>query len=63
MKRTNMLVACGKKNGYTVYRVAMKDSVQDDKFFVKWNGNLVDVTDDIKARNYTIKIRNGEKRL
>ena len=54
MKRTDMMVACGQegKYGTTVYRCVITDG---ERYFVRWNGKLVDVTEDIKNRNYTRK--------
>lgn len=34
-----------KQNGYDVYRVVYEN---DNKFFVKWNNQLIDVTNDKK---------------
>lgn len=55
MKRTDYMILCGTsgKYGTAVYRTAMKD--EDGKYYVKWNGKLVDVTKDIENRNYTPK--------
>ena len=37
MKRTNMKVCVGKKNGYDVYRMVY---TVDGHYFVKWNTNI-----------------------
>lgn len=50
MKRTGYKVCCGKKNGYDVYRSVMTDG---NRYFVKWGGKLVDVTND--KQNFTYK--------
>ena len=52
MKRTNMEVCCGTRNGYCVYRTVFQDG---DHFYVKWNGNLVNVDKDIEERSYRYK--------
>lgn len=43
MKRTEFEICCGKKGGYDVYRTVMTDG---EKYFVKWSGKLIDVTND-----------------
>ena len=43
MRRTEWEICCGKKGGYDVYRVVLTDG---ERYFVKWNGTLVDVTED-----------------
>lgn len=50
MKRTNIRVCVGKKNGYDVYRVVY---TIDGHYFVKWNNKTVNVDDDIKSHRYT----------
>lgn len=49
MKRTNYKLCCGKKNGYDVYRSVYE---KDGKFFVKWNGTIIDVTEDRSSFTY-----------
>lgn len=50
MKRTDMRVCVGKRNGYDVYRVVY---TIDGHYFVKWNNNTINVDDDIKSHRYT----------
>lgn len=45
MKRTDYKLCCGKQSGYDVYRVVFE---KDGRFFVKWNNELIDVTNDRK---------------
>ena len=52
MKRTEYIICCGKKNCYDVYRTILTDG---ERFFVKWNGELVDVTERVKNREHTRK--------
>ena len=49
MKRTDMLLCVGKKNGYDVWRTVYTTG---DHYFVRWNGSLMNVDDDIK-NHYT----------
>ena len=49
MKKTNYKLCVGKQNGYDVYRVVYEN---DNKFFVKWNNQLIDVTNDEKYFTY-----------
>ena len=50
MKKTNMKVCVGKKNGYDVYRIVY---MADGHYYVKWNKTLINVDDDIKIHNFT----------
>ena len=43
MKRTEYEVCVGKKNGYDVYRTVLTDG---KRFYVRWNKELINVTDD-----------------
>ena len=49
MKRTDMKVCVGKRNGYDVYRAVY---ISDGHYFVKWNNAIVNVDDDIRSRNF-----------
>ena len=49
MTRTQYKLCCGKINGYDVYRVVMK---RGDRYFVKWNHKVVDVTADKEKFTY-----------
>jgi len=46
MKRTDYVILCGTQNGYPVYRTVMKDG---DRYFIRWNGKILDVTNDKKS--------------
>lgn len=53
MKRTDMLVLCGERaNGTLIYRTVVTDG---KRYFVRWNGKLVDVTKKIENRDYLRK--------
>ena len=52
MKRTDYKVCCGTKAGYAVYRAVITDG---ERYFVKWNGKHIDVSKDIRLRNYIRK--------
>ena len=49
MKKTEYAVCCGTKGRYgtPVYRVVFTDG---NRLFVKWNGKLIDVTNDEDLR-------------
>ncbi len=53
MKRTDMEVLCGEMcNQNLIYRTVVTDG---KKYFVRWNGKLVDVTKKIENRDYLRK--------
>lgn len=52
MKKTNYKVCVGKQNGYDIYRIVLTDG---NRFFVKWNNKIIDVTQDIKEHRYIYK--------
>lgn len=43
MNKTDYKLCVGKKSGYDVYRAVVTDG---NRFFVKYNGELLDVTED-----------------
>lgn len=43
MKRTEYELCCGTRNGYPVYRTVFE---KDGRYFVKWNNQIIDVTND-----------------
>lgn len=52
MKKTDMMVCVGKKNGYDVYRTVFE---KDGHFFVKWNNDTVNVDEEIENRKFVHK--------
>ena len=55
MKRTDFLILCGQegKYGMPIYRTAMMD--EDGRYWVRWQGKVIEVTDDIKSHKYLNK--------
>ncbi len=54
MKKTDYMICCGKsgKYGTNVYRSVVTDG---ERYFIKWNGKIIDVTEDIRNHNYISK--------
>ncbi len=50
MRKTDKMVCVGKKSGYDVWRVVFE---QNNRYYVKWNKQIIDVTKDIEENNYT----------
>ena len=52
MKKTNMLICVGKKNGYDIYRVVFKNG---EHYFIKYKNCLINVDTDVRNGEYTYK--------
>lgn len=50
MKRTDMMVCVGKRNGYDVWRVVFTTG---GHFYVKWKKQLICVDKDIDEHNFS----------
>lgn len=49
MKRTEWKVCCGKENLIDVYRRVLTNG---SRYFVKWHGKIIDVTEDKASFHY-----------
>lgn len=49
MKRTDYKVAVAQTSRYTVWRSVFQDGC---KYYIKWNGRQIDVTEDIDNGHY-----------
>ena len=53
MKRTDMLVCDGKRNGYDVWRTIYKSD--DGHYYIHWNHRLINVDKDVESHEVSNK--------